>query len=51
MLWGSPNSESLQELFVAEVEILLSHKGPGSFGEGTGGRPEMDVMMKGLPIE
>lgn len=51
MLWGSPSSEYMQELFVAEVEMLLPHKGLGSLGEGMGGRPEMDVMMKGPPAE
>lgn len=35
-----PSSEYMQELFVAEIEILL-HNGLGRPGEGMGGRPEM----------
>lgn len=35
-----PSSEYMQELFVAEIEILL-HNGLGRPGEGMRGRPEM----------
>ena len=50
MLWGGGipvPAEYMQELFVAEIEMLLPHDGPGSPGEGVGGRPEMEVIDEG----